>query len=198
MKQLVPITVLFWLFAASLALHAQPYTIRGMVMSSGGQTPPGPVANATITSKPGNKVTRTDATGNFALTGLANGTYTLEVSADGYVTTMVTAIVKGGDQRLYVSLPQAERRGFMFRGTVTSQNANGTVHPLDGAHVSLSPGNYSTSSGPDGAFVLRGVPEGAYTMTISAPGHSNVVSIFELKGNRSMQVMLVCTDDARR
>jgi TonB-linked SusC/RagA family outer membrane protein len=65
--------------------------ISGKVFDEANQPLPG----ATVTVKGTQKSTSTDANGNFRLTGLANGTVTLQISFVGYVTSERAVNVSG-------------------------------------------------------------------------------------------------------
>jgi TonB-linked SusC/RagA family outer membrane protein len=82
--------LLFFVFSAA-TVFAQTGVISGKVLDETNQPLPG----ATVTVKGTQKGAGTDASGNFRLTGVANGTVTLEVSFIGYTSTEKTITVSG-------------------------------------------------------------------------------------------------------
>jgi hypothetical protein len=93
MKKTYLIKYVFLLFfvLSSAAVFAQSSVISGKVFDEANQPLPG----ATVTVKGTQKSTSTDANGNFRLTGLANGTVTLQISFVGYVTSERAVNVSG-------------------------------------------------------------------------------------------------------
>lgn len=105
MKKTYLIKYVFLLFfvISATTLFAQTGVISGKVLDETNQPLPG----ATVTVKGTQKSTGTDASGNFRLTGIANGTVTLQISFLGYTTTEKTVAVSG-NVSVSVSLrPQA-------------------------------------------------------------------------------------------
>ena len=108
----------------------------------------------------------TDANGNFTFNGVPNGTYTITPSISGpssmfYPSTIANVVVNNADkgsQNFQVAL------GYSVSGTLSyAGSSTGRVY------VSLSPtgcGNqsYGTSLSSAGAYTVRGVPPGAYTL----------------------------------
>lgn len=113
-----------------------------------------------------------DHTGQFELTGLPEGEFTIAVSAFGYHPTAVSAQVTGRDTaRLEVLL----RPGVRVAGVV-----NGGGRPLAGALVTLtdSLGNVieSRTTDADGTYAFGNLAEGSYTVVASgyAPASAQV------------------------
>jgi iron complex outermembrane receptor protein len=105
MKKTYLIKYVFLLFfvISATTLFAQTGVISGKVLDETNQPLPG----ATVTVKGTQKSTGTDASGNFRLTGIANGTVTLQISFLGYTTAEKTVAVSG-NVSVSVSLrPQA-------------------------------------------------------------------------------------------
>ena len=93
MKKTYLIKYVFLLFfvLSSAAVFAQSSAISGKVFDEANQPLPG----ATVTVKGTQKSTSTDGNGNFRLTGLANGTVTLQISFVGYVPSERVVNVSG-------------------------------------------------------------------------------------------------------
>src|ERR1700748_2267162 len=93
MKKTYLIKYVFLLFfvLSAAAAFAQSNVVSGKVFDETNQ----PLAGATVTVKGTQKSAGTDANGNFRLTGLSNGTITLQVSFVGYKTTEKIVSVTG-------------------------------------------------------------------------------------------------------
>jgi iron complex outermembrane receptor protein len=105
MKKTYLIKYVFLLFfvISATTLFAQTGVISGKVLDETNQPLPG----ATVTVKGTQKSTGTDASGNFRLTGLANGNVTLQISFLGY-TTLERIVNVSGNVSVNISLkPQA-------------------------------------------------------------------------------------------
>jgi len=131
-------------------------------VSSGGS----PVAGATvdITGPTTRSVTTgTDGTYDVAVSA---GDYTLTVRAFGYLTATRTATVTAGaTTSVDVDLAAAPRHA--VSGTVTLQ---ATGAPVAGATVTLASALPPATTGADGTFSVADVPEGTYTLSVSAGG----------------------------
>lgn len=194
MRSLVSATILVWIALSFSTLTAQTFTIRGTVMSA--ENPPQPLAGATVVASGTERGATTDSLGRFQIGGLSNGSYTLRIEAAGFTKLTVDATIKGADQRLYVAVPRASAPvspppGLVFSGSVASQRSNGTATPLAGALLTLQPGGITARSNAGGDFRFSGLRDGAYTLTVRADDHTDVVSIFQLSANRSMQITMM-------
>lgn len=135
--------------------------------SISGTTVPG----ATITAS-GQTATSTtaDASGNYVLSNLAYGDYTIVPSLGGYVFAPTSTAVT-------VSAVNPNVIGINFTGTlanVPTYSISGAVSGgvQSGVLISLSPGNASTVTDALGNYVLSGVVSGSYTVTPSRAGHT--------------------------
>ncbi|MDT4981088.1 MAG: large repetitive protein [Pseudonocardiales bacterium] len=140
------------------------------------------LGGATVTATDGS-VTRTASTvtrgpiGNYTLTDLAPGSYSVTVQAAGYLTqTQGVTVTKGQSQvRIDASLTLATAvvtgtvRGAKFDGAGVPTGATG---PLNGAGLILaSAANmYKITSGVDGAFRFNGVAPGTYVLSAQYSG----------------------------
>ncbi|MFT3852749.1 MAG: carboxypeptidase-like regulatory domain-containing protein [Ilumatobacteraceae bacterium] len=156
--------------------------ITGTVVDAGGQ----PVAGATVAASDGTNATSTvtlsaaDASGagagTFELRNLITpGTFSLAVSADGFLTTNVTVRLDTGvtaPAQTIVLRPSVGRVG----GTVSAGGPD--AGPLGGVTVTVSGPEFSRSTSslttdPVGSWQITGVPlPGTYTVTFSATGYS--------------------------
>jgi MFS family permease len=149
-------------------LTASAGEILGQVRTSGGSAVPDGVV--TVTDVNGRQVARSgvDQDGRYALRGLPRGTYMAIATSPGFRPD-VTAIVLNGSGAVHHFALSGDGA---VTGTVRSARSGA---PLARAMVLAtdSTGRVvgSTRTGPDGAFVLPGVPAGRTTVTASVPGH---------------------------
>lgn len=143
-------------FTNEWGLGGGTYAVSGTVTDG-----TSPLAGATVTLD-GDDVS-TDATGAYTFPDVANGTYTISVSKEGYTSAGSSVTVNGAD----VTVPAiALQKYYTVSGTVTS---NGT--PLDGVAVSL--GTQSAVTAADGAFSFANVLAGNYQLSCTKDGYEN-------------------------
>lgn len=83
--------ILFMLTIATVKVAAQTFTLKGQVKSTGGDAVP----DALVSLKGTSRTTIGDAAGNYKLTAVKPGTYTLEISALGYQLLLRTVRIRG-------------------------------------------------------------------------------------------------------
>jgi hypothetical protein len=137
-------------------------SFSGTVWSAGAGNPR--IANATV--RWGSFTTTTDADGRYSFTNLPCGTLTLTVTAAGFNTYSAPYTPTcNGTSTKNVQLG-AQSPELTIVGNVWSWGAGNP--PIVGARVQW--GNYSTTTGSDGAYAIGGVPCGSTTMTVTANG----------------------------
>ncbi|MGQ0543128.1 MAG: carboxypeptidase regulatory-like domain-containing protein, partial [Blastocatellia bacterium] len=162
--------VLFIVGVLSLAVIAQSGGIKGKVRNNRGDG----IAGATITVRQDGKdlkTVRSDAKGNFELTGIRSGTYNVVFDANGYSSGVLYAVkVEGGVRdlgtRLVLGVDQGTQvivRGSVFYREGTSVtgakvelelvNSDGSTKSLGSAYTNIS-GDFSFRR-PEGAAKLR-------------------------------------------
>lgn len=99
----------------------------------------------------------TDAKGGFVLEPIAQGTFWIWVSADGFAPYLQKGAQVGGAGGLR-SLDVVLRRGASLTGQVRS--VAGAPVPGASIHVSCKEGGSETSTGPDGRYRLGSLPPG--------------------------------------
>lgn len=148
----------------------QEYAVGGTVLNL---TDDGPIAQATVTFS-GAEVPQSTVTlsnGSFAFT-LANGTYVVNVTAAGYWSVTSTIVVSGGAvEGINFVLVPATTSEYSIQGSVMT--AAGV--PVASAEVFVQGSNFSTqaSVASNGSFVVD-VPNGVYTLTVTASGFDSV------------------------
>lgn len=141
-------------------LTPKPGTIGGVVTDSVTGLP---VAGAAVAYSGG--ATSTNASGIYTLAGVAESSYTLGVSADGY-SGQSTQISVGPGAAVVQNFALAPLPGIVA-GTVVDAT---TGIPLSGVTVSYSGGATSTDS--SGQYAFPTVTEGSYGFTAALSGYS--------------------------
>lgn len=116
---------------------------------------------------------RSDAEGRYRLEGLRPGRAELSVRHEDFAVARQTVVVEPGENRLDVTLDS----GVTVSGRVVAESGE----PLVGADVRLRTssltafGRQGDTSGSDGAFSIRGVREGSYTLIAEKQGFASGV-----------------------
>ncbi len=137
------------------------YTITGQVRTSNGMG----IANVTVSD--GTRTATTDATGNYTLSGVPAGSYTLTPALSGYTfipatrSVTVSANVSGQD---FTATGQ-QIPTYSVSGQVTH---NGTAL----AGVTVSDGTRTATTDATGNYTLTSVPAGSYTLTPALIGYT--------------------------
>ncbi|GAA1558498.1 S8 family serine peptidase [Kribbella lupini] len=126
------------------------------------------LAGVTVALPNGRKVT-TDAAGNFELR-VAPGNYTITLSRFGYRSTTAAAKVRA-DRLTDVRIELDRTRWGTITGKVTYSPTRSTV-PGATVEVQDVPDKLVATTGRDGRYTIRDVPEGSYQVVANAPGIS--------------------------
>jgi len=111
-------------------------------------------------------VAQTDDDGEFVLSGLTPGSYTVTARKDGLIPVTISNVDPAAGEIL--SLKMSE--GATISGVVTSDAGQ----PVSGMSITLRKQGRNSgrmpqaTSGPDGAFKLTGVPEGTFTVSATS------------------------------
>lgn len=179
---------------SATAAHAQTYTFSGTVTTPDGLSNEF-VSGASIVVEPGNHTATTDGDGKFSMP-LQAGTYTVTTSASGY--TGYTMDLKMDDTK-HVVLSIAPSSGLesarlSLGGRVVA--AGGSSAGIKGAAVQVMPGNYTATTGADGAFALPNLGRGTYQVSASAPGYQTAT--VDVDFSSSKQIVLSLQPGASR
>ncbi|MEO5898868.1 MAG: carboxypeptidase-like regulatory domain-containing protein, partial [Ilumatobacteraceae bacterium] len=153
----------------------------------------------TSTTSSFSTTTRTeDPVGFFEIPGAPLGTYTLDISGDGWQTSDREVIVDRGDVDLGIisdlRSSTAKISGVVRQQVVSTNNSDGTtstcvfpksstdpaivLQPCGGVGIVASNGDKTyrtTSASGDGSFLLAGVPPGTYSMSFERAGYQTVL-----------------------
>lgn len=124
-----------------------------------------PIEGVTISTNGGHSA-KTDATGNYSLTGLTAGNYTVTPNKGNYIFSPVSlsAIVPPSvTQKDFVATPV-----YSITGRVTDESGN----PLSGASITTNIGGYTATSDPDGYYVISEVISGTYNLNATKKGYA--------------------------
>ncbi|CAM3539708.1 carboxypeptidase regulatory-like domain-containing protein [Isoptericola cucumis] len=146
-------------------LAAAPVGDTGTVAGSITDADGAPVAGATVTFDGSNdRTATTDETGAYEAV-LATGDYAVTASAFGFLDSAAVDVTVTADETVTVPIVLTAAPRHAVTGTVADA---GSGDPVPGALVELSAPVEGVTSGADGSFAFAGVPEGTYTLTVSA------------------------------
>ena len=168
------------------------YTVSGTVTVAGSETggsPEGAQVQLRRDNSPvAGKTASAGADGAYTITGVAPGTYTIEVSLSGYDT--------GAIETFEVSDADVPNKNIQLAKTiippdphtvsgVISVSDSGTGGSPNGASVQLrhsgSPAGSPASAGADGAYTINGVVAGTYTIEVTLAGYdTGTIADFEV------------------
>ncbi|MGZ0151018.1 S8 family serine peptidase [Kribbella sp. WER1] len=139
-------------------------SVAGKVTSSTGTPVSG--AAVSLSGTAGQRSTRTDADGNYAVASVPVGSYTATVSAFGYQAGTASITVTAG-QTTTTDVQLADTEGFTVTGTIADQQ---TGRPLAGTATIVGT-KYTATADANGQFTLKGVPgPRSYTVKVDDGG----------------------------
>jgi RHS repeat-associated protein len=142
-----------------VSISALPAVISGTITNS---ITSAPVSGATVLVTGTSNSTTTSANGTFTLSQGA-GTYTLTVSATGYITKVTTSFTVTAGQQ-YNSGTTAIDPGATVSGFVVNGSSGAAIA---GALVTLDGSGKSAMTAADGSFTITNVAAGTYTLTVT-------------------------------
>jgi hypothetical protein len=146
----------------NLTLTPNPATIVGTITDASTNQP---ISNATV-SYGGPTSAATNSAGQYTLSNVTEGSYTLVVNASGYASQSKPVTV-GPGATATVNAALAPNPGTVT-GTVTD---SGTAQPISGATV--SDGATSTTTNANGLYTFSNLAEGSYAVSAVAPGYAS-------------------------
>ncbi|NNJ13541.1 hypothetical protein EKD04_024765 [Chloroflexales bacterium ZM16-3] len=145
-------------------LSGQDFTGTLITYSVGGQVTLNGSGFAGVVVSDGTRSTTTDSAGNYTLSNVPPGSYTLTPTKSGYSFSPTTrSITVSGNSS-----------GQDFTGTLITYTVSGQV-TLNGsglAGVTVSDGTRSTTTDSAGSYTLSNVPPGSYTLTPTKSGYT--------------------------
>jgi hypothetical protein len=127
-----------------------------------------PIAEATVSTDPGNYIDTTNTAGAYAIADVPIGTYTVTASAPGYAMGSQAGVVVAFEQTATVDFalefgPTA--------GTIAGTIRDAAGQPLAGAVIETTSGGYSTVTAESGTYALADVAPGTYTVRAGLSGY---------------------------
>ncbi|MFD6178701.1 MULTISPECIES: carboxypeptidase regulatory-like domain-containing protein [unclassified Isoptericola] len=145
-------------------LDAAPVGETGIVSGTVTDADGAAVAGAEVTFDGArDRTVSTDADGAFAAE-LPVGGYAVSATAFGYLPSAATDVTVAVDETVTLPITLQQAPTHTVSGTVTEKDGS----PTAGAVVTLSGPLDAVTTGDDGRYSLAGVPEGTYTLSVSA------------------------------
>jgi thermitase len=167
----------------ALAKLPPPGSITGKVTDAADASP---VPGATVSD--GVRTGPTDANGQYTITGVPQGSYTVTASVAGYSASSQGVSV-GAGQTATASFALAK---LPSPGSITGKVADAAdASPVCG--VTVSDGVRTGSTDANGQYTISDVPEGTYTVAASAAGYSTSSQVVSVVAGKSTTADLVLT-----
>lgn len=143
----------------AISSSSSSYSIFGTITSAGSGL-------HGVTVSAGGATASTDSNGDFTLSELADGTYTVTPSLPGYAFSPTSqSVTVNGESVTGINFTAATTATYSLSGTVTLSGAG-----LAG--VTVTAGSASAKSGSTGAYTISGLVNGTYTVTPSLRGYT--------------------------
>src|SRR4029078_3265761 len=104
--------------------------------------------------------------GNYTLSNVTNGTYTVQAAKTGYTTQSTSATVAGNTVTKNFTLPSASV------GTISGTVVDNCSAAVSGATVSTTTGCWSTTTAANGTYTLSSIAVGTYTVQAVKTGYT--------------------------
>ncbi|HJB79852.1 carboxypeptidase-like regulatory domain-containing protein [uncultured Flavonifractor sp.] len=148
--------------------------------------------------------TLTDASGQYSMSGIPAGTYTIAAVKDGYRLSGALGVTLAASDTTQMNLTctaDATLTLGAIAGTITTLVGTGLT-PMAGAKITLKDSNgavvASTYSADDGEFLFYDVADGLYTMLASAEGYlTSAPMAVTITGGSIANVTMSLTVDTR-
>jgi hypothetical protein len=142
----------------AFTVAASTYSVTGTISGAGGN-------GATVSlSGPSTATTTADASGNYSFAAIANGTYTVTPSKQGYTFNPInqSVVVNGANAvvAVFIAAPQT----FSITGTISGTGGNGATVTLGGAKTATVTANAA------GVYTFSALVNGSYTVTPTKTG----------------------------
>jgi len=127
-----------------------------------------PIQGATVTTAPGGFSATTNASGNYTISDVPVGTYSVIASKTGYSAETETgkSVTENQTTTVNFTLEEGPTTG-TISGWVKNESSNG----ISGATVETTTGNYNTTTDGSGNYTLSNVAPGGYTVEASKSGY---------------------------
>lgn len=137
------------------------YNISGQVSGVTGTT------TITATGTSSTKTSVTDANGSYSISGLANGSYTVQPGRAGYVFTPLNqSVTVSGSNVSSINFTGAATASYTISGTVSGDVKQGVTITLSGTNTATA------TTDANGNYSFVGIANGSYTLTASLAGYT--------------------------
>jgi len=155
-------------------------TITGTVRDSASN----PLSGVTVRTVGASFSAVTNQSGQYTLSNVPAGTYTLEASKSGYVTQTQSNVQVVANQTTTVNFTLIANLG-QITGTVR----DGCNTPIGGATVRTTTGGYTATTAQDGSYTISNITGGTYTVEASKDGFiTQTVANVSVNAGQSTQV----------
>jgi protocatechuate 3,4-dioxygenase beta subunit len=170
--------------------EAPSYTVGGTISTSDGGSPEGALVRLIQSELDVGEPIGADASGAYAFAGVAAGVYTIEVSLAGYDAGRIDLLPVPGDnlsaQNIQLTKTVVIPGTYTVSGTIGVSDSGEGGSPK-GAQVQLrneaGPVGTAVSAGDDGAYAIRSVAPGTYTVEASLAGYdTGAIEAFAVTG----------------
>ncbi|WP_129630290.1 clostripain-related cysteine peptidase [Candidatus Oscillochloris fontis] len=147
-----------WSVWRSITL-SRVYSISGRITTSSG------AGLGSVSVSDGTRTATTNSTGDYTLSGVPAGNYTLTTSRSGYSFSPTTRSIS----------VSGNLTGQNFTGTLLTYSVSGRITTSSGTAISgvtVSDGTRTATTNSTGDYTLSGVPAGSYTLTPTKSGYS--------------------------
>jgi hypothetical protein len=171
-KYILVILSIFIIILSSCSKDENPVTpttgtIAGKVLNSTGDTV---LVNAAVFTNPPTSSVFTNAAGEYSISDVSPGDYTVNVTKSGFFDGSVTVKVNAGSTTAAnIQMIRIVDQTGMIRGKVT--NAGGDTL-IAGASVTTSPATSSVTTNSLGEYTISNVNPDAYTVTATKTGYN--------------------------
>nr|WP_297425829.1 carboxypeptidase regulatory-like domain-containing protein [uncultured Actinotalea sp.] len=157
---------------------------------------------AARTAEPCTPVPPAEVCGLYSFAGVEPDRYTLDISGRGYAPLTVAIQVPPGVPLTQIPVAIAARPNTVG-GTVLGQQGSGAPAAVDGAAIRLTSAAApdflrETTSDADGAFSVTGVPDGTYSLAVSADGYVATSRAVQVGGGQVLSVEVVLYVEVRQ
>jgi hypothetical protein len=139
-------------------------SVAGTVENESGQS----IAGANVTTTPGGHAATTNASGQYTISTIPIGTYTVSASASGYASSNIPNVIVSPDTTATADFTLAVGPS---TGTIAGTVKDTSNIPLPGVLVQTTTGGHLTATATDGTYTLNDVEPGTYSVQASKTGY---------------------------
>jgi len=127
-----------------------------------------PIERVAVVVNPGGYTAKSHAEGNFVLSDVVPGNYSLAAFKNGYSTSIVNGVVVSQGETESVDFKMSSLGAGSLGGVITDALSG---EGIERAKVRLDPGNFSITTDFEGSYYIRDIVTGTYTLYVSHGGY---------------------------